>query len=381
MSFDHYGFTEDQRALIGLVAEFSRREIAPYAADWERKAEFPRATFRKLGDTGVFGAVYSEEFGGFAQPTDVYLLCLEEIAAGSVSMGIATSVQVLTIYPVSRFGTDAQRKTWMPNAISGEMLGSYSLSEPESGSDASALTTKAIREGDSYVINGRKAWVTHGGISDYILLMARTGEPGPNGISAFMVHTTTPGIAAAKIEHKMGAMASPTAQMIWEGVRVPEDQRIGDEGDGFRIALSALDAGRLGIAACSIGVARAAFEAASTFAKERKQFGRPVIENQGLSFMLADMLTGIESSRALTLDAARRRDAGVPFATHAAMAKLAASDMAMRVTTDAVQIHGGYGYVDEFPVERFMREAKVMQIVEGTNQIQRLVIGRAISKS
>lgn len=376
----HYGFDETQRDLIGLVREIALREIAPHASEWERTAHFPREAFDALGRAGLLGIPYAEEFGGAAQPTTVYLLCLEELAAAMLAVGLGTSVQALTIFPVSRFGTPEQRSAWMPPAIAGEWIGSYCLSEPESGSDAAALTTRAVREQDSYVINGRKAWVTHGGVSNYYIVMARTGEPGAKGISAFMVPAQTPGVSQAKLEHKMGMSSSPTAQVAFDDVRVPAENLIGSEGEGFRIALAALDGGRLGIAACSVGLARAAFDAAVAFAKDRKQFGKPVIDHQGVSFMLADMLTAIESSRALMLDAAARRDAGSAFSSHAAMAKLHASDSAMKVAIDAVQIHGGYGYVDEFPVERYMREAKVLQIVEGTNQIQRLVIGRAIAK-
>ncbi|HEX9695994.1 MAG TPA: acyl-CoA dehydrogenase family protein [Actinomycetota bacterium] len=376
----HLGLSDEQRALLGLVREVAAREIAPHASAWERDGIFPREAFSALGRAGLLGLPYPEEFGGGAQPNWVYLLCLEELAAALLSVGLGTSVQVLTMFPAAQFGTDEQRKAWLPPACAGEWIGSYCLSESESGSDASALTTKATRDGDSYVIDGRKAWVTHGGESDYYMVMARTGEAGAKGISTIFVPASTPGVARAKTENKMGMKSSPTAQITFDQVRVPVENRIGEEGEGFRIAMAALDGGRLGIAACSVGLARAAFEAAVTFAKDRKQFGRPVIENQGLSWMLADMLTGIEAARTLTLDAARRRDAGAPFSTHAAMAKLFASDTAMRVTTDAVQIHGGYGYVDEFPVERYMREAKVLQIVEGTNQIQRVVIARAITR-
>lgn len=376
----HLGATEEQQAILSLVRQIAQREIAPNADTWEREGIFPRSAFEALGRAGVLALPYPEDLGGAQQPTWIYLLALEELAAALLSVGLGTSVQVLTIFPVFAFGNDEQRKAWMPPACGGEWIGSYCLSEPESGSDAAALTTKALREGDSYVINGRKAWVTHGGESDYYIVMARTGETGSKGISTFMVPASTPGVERAKLEHKMGMRSSPTAQIAFDNVRIPAENRIGSEGEGFRIALAALDGGRLGIAACSIGLARAAFDAAALFAKERRQFGRPVIENQGISFMLADMLTSIEASRALTQDAARRRDAQQPFGTHAAMAKLLSSDTAMRVTTDAVQIHGGYGYVEEFPVERYMREAKVLQIVEGTNQIQRLVIGRTIAK-
>jgi len=376
----HLGLNDEQRALLSLVQEVAVREIAPKAAEWERDAVFPRDAFTALGKAGLLGLPYPEEYGGGAQPYWVYLLAIEQLAHALLAVGLGVSVQTLTVFPAFAYGTEEQRARWMPPALAGEWIGSYCLSEPEGGSDAAALKTRAVRDGDSYVINGTKAWVTHGGVSDYYVVFCRTGDEGPKGISLLFVPASTPGVAAAKPEEKMGMKSSPTTQVTFNDVRVPADHLIGSEGIGFRIAMEALDGGRLGIAACSVGVAQASLDAALSFARERKQFGTPVAQFQGISFMLADMATSIEAARALTIDAGRRREAGVPFSSHAAMAKLFASDTAMRVTTDAVQIHGGYGYVDEFPAERFMREAKVLQIVEGTNQIQRLVIGRALTK-
>lgn len=374
------GLSGEQQALLDLVKEIGRREIAPHADGWERDAVFPRPAFDSLGKAGLLGLIYPEEYGGGAQPHWVYLLMLEELAATLLSVGLGTSVQTLTIFPTYAFGTSEQKARWMPPACAGDWIGAYCLSEPGSGSDAAALVTKATRAGGSWVISGRKAFVTHGGEADYYLVLARTGEAGPGGISCFFVPGETPGVAREKLEHKMGMRSSPTAAMVFDSVRVPEDHLIGDLGTGFRIAMQALDGGRLGIAACSVGLARSALDAAVRFAREREAFGKPIISFEGVSFMLADMATQIEAARALTLEAGRRRDAGQPFATQAAMAKLFASDTAMRVTTDAVQVHGGYGYVEEFPLERFMREAKGLQIVEGTNQIQRLVIGRALGR-
>ena len=374
------GLTDEQSALLDLVKDIARREIAPRADEWERNATFPRPAFDALGKAGTLGLVYPEEYGGGAQPHEVYLLVLEELAASMLAVGLGASVQTLTIFPTHAFGTPEQKARWMPPACAGEWIGAYCLSEPGSGSDASALATKADRDGGSWVISGRKAFVTHGGDADYYVVFARTGGEGASGISCFFVPADTPGVAREKLEHKMGMRSSPTAAMVFDGARIPEDHLIGEPGAGFRIAMQALDGGRLGIAACSVGLGRAALDAAVAFAREREAFGKPVISFEGISFMLADMATQIEAARSLTLDAARRRDAGEPFSTHAAMAKLFASDTAMRVTTDAVQVHGGYGYVEEFPVERYMREAKVLQIVEGTNQIQRLVIGRALAR-
>ncbi len=374
------GLSEEQSALLDLVRDIARREIAPNADRWERESVFPRPVFDALGKAGLLGLIYPEEYGGGAQPNWMNLLVLEELSASLLSVGVGTSVQTLTIVPAHAYGTPEQKAKWMPPACSGEWIGAYCISEPGSGSDASALTTKAERQGDSWVINGRKAFVTHGGEADYYMVFARTGGPGPAGISCLFVPAEAFGVVREKFEHKMGMRSSPTAAMVFDGARVPGDHLIGEEGIGFRIAMQALDGGRLGIAACSVGLARAALEQAVSFARDREAFGEPIISFEGVSFMLADMATQIEAARSLTLDAARRRDAGEPFSTQAAMAKLFASDTAMRVTTDAVQVHGGYGYVEEFPVERYMREAKALQIVEGTNQIQRLVIGRSLSR-
>ena len=376
----HLELTGEQRALLDNVSRIAEKEIAPHAAERERTATFPKDLWPALGEAGVFAMPYPPEYDGAGQPYWVYLLAIEEIAKAHLAVGIGASVQVLTIYPAHAFGTDDQRATIMPPAIAGDVVGSYCLSEPGSGSDAAALVTRATKEQDSYVLNGTKAWVTHGGESDYYVVFARTGSDKNKGISCLFVPAGTKGVARAKLEHKMGLNASPTAQITFDDARVPEANLLGAEGDGFRIAMGALDGGRLGIAACAVGLSRAALDAAITFARERDQFGQPIIRFEGISFMLADMATQVEAARALTLDAARRRDAGTEFSKHAAMAKLFSADTAMRVTTDAVQIHGGYGYVDEFPVERYMREAKVLQIVEGTQQIQRLVIGRALSK-
>jgi alkylation response protein AidB-like acyl-CoA dehydrogenase len=375
----HLGLNDEQRALLELVREVAVREVEPFAAEWERTETFPRAAFDALGKAGLLGIPYPEEHGGGGQPTWVYLLCIEELARSMLAVALGASVQTLTILPVHAFGTELQRDRWMPPACAGEWLGAYCLTEPGSGSDAAALRTRAVRAEGGYRISGTKAFVTHGGEADYYIVMARTGAEGSAGISTFFVPGTTAGVSMAKLEHKMGMRSSPTAQMLFDDAFVPEDHRIGEEGIGFRIAMEALDGGRLGIAACSVGLASAALDASVAFARERQQFGKPVISFEGISFMLADMATQVEAARTLTIDAARRRDAGVAFASQAAMAKLFASDAAMRVATDAVQIHGGYGYIDEFPVERYMREAKVLQIVEGTNQIQRLVIGRHLA--
>ncbi|MFH9573126.1 acyl-CoA dehydrogenase [Streptomyces sp. NPDC017230] len=368
--------TDEARDLISLVRDIAQREIAPSAAEEEDAGRFPREVFTLLSDAGLLGLPYDAEYGGGEQPYEVYLQVLEELAAVRLTVGLGVSVHTLASYALAAYGTKEQQAEHLPAMLGGGLLGAYCLSEPASGSDAASLRTKAVREGDDWLITGTKAWITHGGIADFYTVMARTGEDGPRGITAFLVPGDTEGLSAAVPEKKMGLKGSPTAQVHLDGVRVPDARRLGDEGQGFAIALSALDSGRLGIAACAIGVARAALDEAVSYAAERRQFGKPIADFQGLRFMLADMATRIEAGRALYLSAARLRDAGLPFAKQAAMAKLHCTDTAMRVTTDAVQILGGYGYTADFPAERYMREAKVLQIVEGTNQIQRMVIAR-----
>ncbi|GAA2584679.1 MULTISPECIES: acyl-CoA dehydrogenase family protein [Streptomyces] len=372
--------TDEARDLISLVRDIAQREIAPSAAEEEDAGRFPREVFALLSDSGLLGLPYDAQFGGGEQPYEVYLQVLEELAAARLTVGLGVSVHTLASYALAAHGTKEQQAEHLPAMLAGGLLGAYCLSEPTSGSDAASLRTKAVRQsGGDWVITGTKAWITHGGIADFYTVMARTGEEGPRGITAFLVPADAEGLSAAVPERKMGLKGSPTAQVHLDGVRVPDARRLGDEGQGFAIALSALESGRLGIAACAIGVAQAALDEAVSYAAERRQFGKPIADFQGLRFMLADMATQIEAGRALYLAAARLRDAGLPFAKQAAMAKLHCTDTAMRVTTDAVQILGGYGYTADFPAERYMREAKVLQIVEGTNQIQRMVIARHLA--
>jgi alkylation response protein AidB-like acyl-CoA dehydrogenase len=368
--------TEEAEELLALTREIARREIAPRAAAEEEAGHFPRETFQLIGEAGLLGLPYPEEHGGGGQPYEVYLQVLEELAAARLTIGLGVSVHTLACHALAAFGSKQQRADHLPAMLSGAMLGAYCLSEPNSGSDAAHLTTRAVRDGDSWTIDGTKAWITHGGVADFYTVLARSGGQGAHGISAYLVPGDAVGLSAAAPERKMGMKGSPTAQLHFDDVRVPDARRIGDEGQGFAIALAALDSGRLGIAACAIGVAQAALDAAIGYTLERRQFGRPIADFQGLRFMLADMATRIEAGRALYLTAARLRDAGEDFSPRAAMAKLFCTDTAMQVTTDAVQLLGGYGYTADFPVERYMREAKVLQIVEGTNQIQRMVISR-----
>ncbi|WP_406264894.1 acyl-CoA dehydrogenase family protein [Streptomyces sp. NBC_00191] len=371
--------TEESRDLITLVRDIVQREIAPRAAEEEDAGHFPREVFSLLSESGLLGLPYDSEYGGGDQPYEVYLQVLEELAAARLTVGLGVSVHSLSCHALAGYGTKEQQVEHLPAMLGGGLLGAYCLSEPASGSDAASLRTKAVRDGDSWVITGTKSWITHGGIADFYTVMARSGGEGARGITAYLVPGDTPGLNAAAPEKKMGMKGSPTAQLNFDGVRVPDSRRIGEEGQGFAIALSALDSGRLGIAACAIGVAQAALDEAVSYATGRQQFGRPIADFQGLRFMLADMATRIEAGRALYLAAARLRDAGRPFSRQAAMAKLFCTDTAMSVTTDAVQVLGGYGYTLDFPVERYMREAKVLQIVEGTNQIQRMVIARHLA--
>ncbi|MER6176235.1 acyl-CoA dehydrogenase family protein [Streptosporangium sp. NPDC001681] len=373
--------TGDAHDLLDLVRDLIGKEVAPRAAADESAERFPREVFTTLGRAGLLGLPYPEEHGGAAQPYEVYLQVIEELAAGWLAVGLGLSVHTLSCFPVAAYGTAEQRAALLPRMLGGEWLGAYCLSEPQSGSDAAALATRAVPGEDGYTVDGVKAWITHGGAADFYTLMARTSADGARGISCFHVPAGTEGLSFGAPERKMGMRSSPTAQVRFDGVRLGPEALLGAEGEGFRIAMAALDGGRLGIAACAVGVAQAAFEAATAYAAERRQFGSRIIDFQGVGFMLADMATQIAAARALYLDVARLRDAGRPYGTRAAMAKLFATDMCMKVTTDAVQVLGGYGYVEDFPVERYMREAKVLQIVEGTNQVQRLVISRALARS
>lgn len=372
--------TEEAEALLGLTREIADAELASRVNDFEARGEFPRDLLRTLGRAGLLSIPYPEEYGGAGQPYEVYVQVLEELAYRWVTVAEAVSVHGLACYPVATFGSEQQRKRFLPDFLGGELLGAYCLSEPQGGSDAAALNTRATRDNGEYVVHGTKAWITHAGVADFYNVFCRTGEPGPKGISCLLADADNPGIQPQRRERTMGLTGSPVAQIVFDGARVASDRLIGEEGIGFRIAMSALDCGRLGIAACAVGLGQAALDYAVAYAKERDQFGQPIIGFQGLAFMLADMATQVSAARALTLAAARLKDAGRPFSAQAAQAKLFATDAAMRVTTDAVQVLGGYGYVTDHPVERWMREAKLLQIVEGTNQIQRLVISRSLAR-
>ena len=371
--------TQEAADLLDLTRELAREELAPRAAAAEAAEVFPRDVLRTLGRAGLLGLPYGEDVGGGGQPYEVYLQVLEELAAAWASVAVGVSVHGMSCYALATAGTPEQQQRWLPDLLGGELLGAYCLSEPHAGSDAAAMRTRAERDGTGYRITGDKAWTTHGGHADAYTVMARTSAERTAGISAFLVPADAAGLTADPAERKMGLTGSATATMRFDGVHVDGDRRIGAEGDGLRLALSALDAGRLGIAAVATGLAQGALDDAVAYAREREAFGVPIIEHQGLGFLLADMAAAVETSRAMYLSAARLRDAGLPYGRQASIAKLVATDNAMKVTTDAVQVLGGYGYTRDFPVERYMREAKVMQIFEGTNQIQRVVISRALA--
>jgi alkylation response protein AidB-like acyl-CoA dehydrogenase len=373
----HVVDTEETVDLLRLVRQIASEELAPRAAEAEAEEAFPRDVFRLLGRTGLLGLPYAEELGGGGVSYADYLRVLEEIGAVWASVGVGVSVHALSCYPLVTRGTDEQRKRWLPEMLGGDLLGAYCLSEPHAGSDPAAMRTRAVRDGEDWVLTGAKAWTTHGGHADFYTVLARTGE-GRGDISCFLVPASAEGLTADAPERKMGLTGSATATMRLDGVRVSADRLIGGEGEGLRIALSALDSGRLGIAAVATGLAQGALDKAVGYAQQRETFGKRIIDHQGLAFVLADMEAAVQSARATVQHAAGLRDAGLPFAREASVAKLVATDNAMNVTTDAVQVLGGAGYTKDFPVERYMREAKVMQIFEGTNQIQRMVISRSL---
>lgn len=380
MAVDRLLPTDEAHELLALVREICADELAPRASADEEAAAFPRDVFTLLGSAGLLSLPFAEDDGGGGQPYEVYLQVLEEIAAVWMSVAVDISVHTLSTSALAVFGSEEQHTTLLPDMIGGGQLGAYALSEPQAGSDVSAIATKATPGPDGYRVNGTKAWISHGPHADFWLLFARTGDDPRRGLSAFHVPAGTAGVGFGAPEKKMGMTASTTTQLIFDDALLDPGLRIGDEGDGMRIALSALDSGRLGIAACATGLAQGALDLAVGYAAERHQFGQPIAEFQGLQFLLADMGAAVESARATYLHAARLRDAGRPFSRQASVAKLVATDNAMRVTTDAVQVLGGYGYTRDFPAERYMREAKVTQIFEGTNQIQRMVIARSLLK-
>ncbi|TQK29726.1 acyl-CoA dehydrogenase family protein [Arthrobacter sp. SLBN-53] len=370
--------SEDAAELIALTRDIADKVLDPIVDEHERTETYPDGVFPQLGAAGLLSLPQPEQWGGGGQPYEVYLQVLEEIAARWATVAVAVSVHSLSTHALLSFGTEEQKGRWLPGMLSGDQIGAYSLSEPQAGSDAAALRCAAARDGNHYVLNGSKAWITHGGKADFYTLFARTGD-GSKGISCFLVPGDLEGLSFGKPEEKMGLHAVPTTAAFYDNARLDADRLIGAEGQGLSIAFSALDAGRLGIAAVAVGIAQAALDEATRYANERTTFGRKIIDHQGLGFVLADMAAAVVSARATYLDAARRRDLGLPYSTQASVAKLIATDAAMKVTTDAVQVLGGVGYTRDFRPERYMREAKITQIFEGTNQIQRLVIARGLT--
>jgi alkylation response protein AidB-like acyl-CoA dehydrogenase len=372
--------TPEAADLLALTRELADAELAPKAAQYEREERFPREVFRILGDAGLLGLPFGEDVGGGGQPYEVYLQVVEELAARWASVALGVSVHTLSCFPIDRFGTEAQRRDLLPAMVGGQLLGAYCLSEAHAGSDPAAMRASAKATEGGWLANGEKAWVTHGGQADFYSTFLRTPDDGEGGISCFHLTPDLPGFGAARPEEKMGLTGSTTAAVRLDDVHVPADRLVGERGRGLSIALAALDSGRLGVSAVAVGLAQSALDLAVHYAGERQAFGRPIVEHQGVAFLLADMAAAVESARAMFLVAARRKDAGKPYSRQASIAKLVATDAAMKVTTDAVQVLGGAGYTRDHPAERYMREAKVMQIFEGTNQIQRMVIGKALAR-
>lgn len=373
--------TEDQRAFQEVARGFAAEELKPYAADWDRDAFFPVETLRKAAALGFAGIYVSEEVGGSALTRLDAALIFEALSYGCTSTAAFLSIHNMASWMIDRFGTDAQRHKWLPRLTPMEILASYCLTEPSSGSDAASLKTRAVRDGDHYVLNGSKAFISGGGVSDLYVVMVRTGGEGARGVSCLVVEKGTPGLSFGKPEKKMGWNSQPTAQVNFENCRVPAENLLGKEGEGFRIAMMGLDGGRLNIGACALGTAQAAFDAAKTYMEERQQFGRALKEFQALQFKLADMATELQAARLLLYHAASRVDAKAPDATmQAAMAKRFVTDVSFNVVNDALQLHGGYGYLNDFPLERHLRDVRVHQILEGTNEIMRVIIARELFK-
>jgi alkylation response protein AidB-like acyl-CoA dehydrogenase len=376
MQFD---LNEEQIEIRDMVQRFTAQEITPHAEAWDESNHFPRDIYHKMAELGLMGMTTPEEYGGSALSRLSNTLVYEELAKGEMATAVGLSVHNMVTGSIARFGSQDQRRRWVPGLASGQLLGAFSLSEADSGSDAASLQCKAERNGDLYILNGTKMWVTNGGEAEIYLVMARTSAGiGASGISCFVIEKETPGFSFGKTERKMGLHSSPTRELIFENCQVSVSNRLGDEGQGFKIALSSLDGGRINIGAIAVGVAQAAFNTACNYSRQRAQFGQPISNFQGIQFMIADMAMKIEAARLLVYQAAYKLDEGQNASMYASMAKCFATDMAMEVTTNAVQVLGGAGYVRDYPAERYMRDVKVAQIFEGTNQIQRIVIARSL---
>ncbi|MEK4127927.1 acyl-CoA dehydrogenase [Anoxybacillus sp. FSL W8-0382] len=378
----NFQLSEEHEMIRKMVRDFAKNEVAPTAAERDEEERFDRSIFNKMADLGLTGIPWPEEYGGIGSDYLAYVIAVEELSKVCASTGVTLSAHIsLASWPIYKFGTEQQKQTYLRALATGEKLGAYGLSEPGAGSDVSAMKTRAVRDGDHYVLNGSKVWITNGGEAEiYVVFAVTDPEKKHRGISAFIVEKGTPGFSIGKKEKKLGIRSSPTTELIFEDCRIPKENLLGEEGEGFKIAMMTLDGGRNGIAAQAVGIAQGALDAAVEYAKGRIQFGKPIAEQQGIAFKLADMATAIEAARLLTYQAAWLESNGLPYGKESAMAKLFAGDTAMKVTVEAVQIFGGYGYTKDYPVERFMRDAKITQIYEGTQEIQRIVISRMLTK-
>lgn len=378
----NFQLSEEHEMIRKMVRDFAKNEVAPTAAERDEEERFDRSIFNKMAELGLTGIPWPEQYGGIGSDYLAYVIAVEELSKVCASTGVTLSAHIsLASWPIYKFGTEQQKQTYLRALATGEKLGAYGLSEPGAGSDVSAMKTRAVRDGDHYVLNGSKVWITNGGEADiYVVFAVTNPEKKHRGISAFIVEKGTPGFSIGKKEKKLGIRSSPTTELIFEDCRIPKENLLGEEGEGFKIAMMTLDGGRNGIAAQAVGIAQGALDAAVEYAKGRVQFGKPIAEQQGIAFKLADMATAIEAARLLTYQAAWLESNGLPYGKESAMAKLFAGDTAMKVTVEAVQIFGGYGYTKDYPVERFMRDAKITQIYEGTQEIQRIVISRMLTK-
>ncbi|HLS67589.1 MAG TPA: acyl-CoA dehydrogenase [Pseudogracilibacillus sp.] len=378
----HFQLTDEQTMLRQMVRDFSLNEVAPTAKERDEEERFDRDIFNKMAELGLTGIPWPEKYGGIGSDYVSYVIAVEELSRVCASTGVTLSAHIsLASWPIFAYGTEEQKTTYLKRLATGEALGAFALSEPSAGSDVASMQTTAKKEGDDYVLNGNKVWITNGGEADIYVVFAKTDESAKHrGISAFIVEKDIPGLTFGKTEEKLGIRSSPTAEMIFDQCRIPKQNVLGNEGEGFTIAMRTLDGGRSGIAAQAVGISQGSLDHAIQYAKERKQFGKSIAENQGVSFKLADMATETEAARLLTYRAAWLESNGHDYGIASAMAKLYASDAAMRHAVEAVQIFGGYGYTKDYPVERFMRDAKITQIYEGTNEIQRLVIGRSVTE-
>jgi len=377
----NFQLTDEQEMLRKMVRDFAENEVEPTAAERDEEERFDREIFDKMAELGLTGIPWPAEYGGIGSDYVSYVLAVEELSRVCASTGVTLSAHIsLASWPIYTYGSEEQKKNFLNRLATGEALGAYALSEPGAGSDVASMKMTATKDGDDYILNGNKVWITNGEVGDIYVVFAKTDpEARHRGISAFIVEKGTEGFSFGKKERKLGIRSSPTTELIFENCRIPKENLLGEEGEGFKIAMTTLDGGRNGIAAQALGIAQGALDASIEYAKEREQFGKPIAHNQGISFKLADMATEIEAARLLTYQAAWLESKGKPYGKQSAMSKLFAGDVAMRVTTEAVQIFGGYGYTKDYPVERYMRDAKITQIYEGTNEIQRLVIGRMVT--